>query len=61
MRGFWRGSNAAFLCRLAATDFVRLRARLHDVVDLQEDQVLLIPFCGRCVGGIEAMGWPAET
>ena len=43
------------------TDFVRLRGRLYDLIDLQEDQVLFIPLCARCVNGIDALGRPAEA
>ena len=50
-----RYQYSVFLCRLSPTDFVRLRARLYDLINLQEDQVLFIPVCGRCVQGMEAM------
>ena len=43
------------------TDFVRLRGRLYDLIDLQEDQVLFIPLCGKCVQEIEALGRPTEA
>ena len=39
-------------------DFVRLRGRLYDRIDLQADQVLFIPLCGKCVNAIEALGRP---
>jgi hypothetical protein len=39
-------------------DFVRLRGRLYALIDLQADQVLLIPLCGKCVSAIEALGRP---
>ncbi|MFO0808621.1 MAG: CRISPR-associated endonuclease Cas2 [Gemmataceae bacterium] len=55
-----RKQLSVFLCRLSATDFVRLRSRLYDLIHLQEDQVLFVPLCGRCVGLIEAMGRPTE-
>ena len=51
---------SVFLCRLSATDFARLRARLYDLLDLKEDQVLFIPLCGKCVQQIESMGLPTE-
>jgi CRISPR-associated protein Cas2 len=51
---------SVFICRLTATSFVRLRARLHEVMDLKEDQVLFIPICGRCVEKLETLGRPAE-
>ena len=56
-----RRQYSVFLCRLSATDFVRLRSRLYDLIDLQADQVLFIPVCGKCVGQIEALGRPTEA
>jgi CRISPR-associated protein Cas2 len=56
-----RKQLSVFLCRLSATDFVRLRSRLYDVIHLEEDQVLFIPLCGKCVQQIEALGRPTEA
>jgi CRISPR-associated protein Cas2 len=56
-----RKQYSVFLCRLSATDFVRLRSRLYDLIHLDEDQVLFIPLCGKCVNGIEAIGRPTEA
>lgn len=56
-----RKQYSVFLCRLSATDFVRLRSRLYDLIDLQEDQVLFIPLCGKCVNAMEALGRPTEA
>jgi CRISPR-associated protein Cas2 len=56
-----RRQYSVFLCRLTATDLVRLKSRLYDVIDLKEDQVLFIPLCGRCAAEIEAMGRPTEA
>jgi CRISPR-associated protein Cas2 len=56
----YRKQLSVFLCRLSATDFVRLRNRLYDLIKLDEDQVLLIPMCPKCVGAIEALGRPTE-
>src|SRR5206468_9492193 len=55
-----RYQYSVFLCRLSATDFVRLRARLYDLINLQEDQVLFIPLCGKCIQLIETLGLPTE-
>ncbi len=55
-----RKQYSVFLCRLSATDFVRLRSRLYDLIDLTADQVLFIPLCGKCVHQIEALGRPTE-
>lgn len=56
----FRRQYSVFLCRLSATDLVRLKSRLYDVIKLTEDQVLFIPLCGRCAEGIEALGRPVE-
>ena len=42
-------------------DLVRLRSRLYDVIDLDEDQVLFIPLCGKCVTQITSLGRPVEA
>jgi CRISPR-associated protein Cas2 len=55
-----RKQLSVFLCRLSATEFARLRARLYDLIDWQKDQVLFIPLCARCVAQIEAIGRPTE-
>jgi CRISPR-associated protein Cas2 len=41
-------------------DLVRLKSRLYDIINLQEDQVLFIPLCGRCAEGMETLGRPVE-
>jgi CRISPR-associated protein Cas2 len=56
-----RKQFSVFLCRLSTTDFVRLRSRLYDLINLEEDQVLFIPLCGKCVQQIEAIGRPTEA
>ena len=45
-----RRQYSVFFCRLAAVDLIRLKSRLYDVVNLDRDQVLFIPLCGRCLG-----------
>lgn len=55
-----RRQLSVFLCRLSATDLVRLKSRLYDLIDRQKDQVLIIPLCNRCAGQIEALGCPVE-
>ena len=39
----YRKHKSVFLCRLSATDVVRMRTRLYDMIDLSLDQVLFIP------------------
>jgi CRISPR-associated protein Cas2 len=55
-----RRQFSVFFCRLSATDLVRLRSRLHDVIDLDKDQILFVPLCKRCAGLIESLGRPIE-
>jgi CRISPR-associated protein Cas2 len=57
----YRKQYSVFLCRLSATDFVRLRSRLYDLLKMEEDQVLFIPVCARCVNAMEALGRPTEA
>jgi CRISPR-associated protein Cas2 len=57
----YRKQLSVFLCRVSATDFVRLRSRLYDLIDLKEDQVLFLPLCQKCVNQIEALGRPTEA
>jgi CRISPR-associated protein Cas2 len=57
----YRKQYSVFLCRLSATDFVRLRSRLYDIINLSEDQVLFVPLCGKCVNAIEVIGRPTEA
>ena len=57
----FRRQYSVFLCRLAATDLVRLKSRLYDIINLDEDQVLFIPLCNRCAEGTESLGLPVEA
>jgi CRISPR-associated protein Cas2 len=56
-----RRQFSVFLCRLTATDMVRLKSRLYDIIHLQEDQVLIMPLCNRCAAQMEALGRPVEA
>ena len=56
----FRRQYSVFLCRLAATDLVRLKSRLYDIINLDQDQVLFIPLCNRCAEGTESLGLPVE-
>ena len=57
----YRKQYSVFLCRLSATDLVRLRSRLYDIIDLSADQVLFLPLCAKCVNAIESLGRPTEA
>jgi CRISPR-associated protein Cas2 len=56
----YRRQLSVFFVRVSATDFVRLRTRLYDAINLDEDQVLFIPVCGKCGHGIESLGRPTD-
>jgi CRISPR-associated protein Cas2 len=56
-----RRQYSVFLCRLSATDLVRFKSRLYDIIDLQKDQVAFVPLCNRCAGQIETLGRPMEA
>lgn len=56
----YRKQKSVFLCRVTATDIVKLRSRLYDILELTQDQVLFIPLCGKCLHGIEALGRPTS-
>jgi CRISPR-associated protein Cas2 len=56
----YRKQKSVFLCRVSATDFVRLRSRLYDIINLEEDQVLFIPMTDSCLERTEAIGRPTE-
>lgn len=55
-----RRQFSVFFCRISTTDLIRLRSRLYDVIDLDQDQVLFIPLCTRCAGATETLGRPIE-
>ncbi len=56
-----RKQYSVFLARISATDLVRLRTRLYDIINLAEDQVLFIPLCPKCVNQMDAIGRPTEA
>lgn len=56
----YRKQYSVFLVRVSTTDFVRLRSRLYDIIDLNADQVLFIPLTESCLQQMEAIGRPTE-
>ena len=56
----YRRQLSVFLVRVSAAEFVRLRTRLYDAINRDEDQVLFLPICARCPGGIESLGRPTD-
>lgn len=56
----YRKQLSVFLVRVSATDFVRLRSRLYDIIDLSADQVLFIPLTEQGLKRMEAIGRPTD-
>ncbi len=56
----YRKQFSIFLCRISTTDFVRLRSRLYDIIDLAQDQVLFIPLTESNLRQIEVIGRPTD-
>ena len=56
-----RKQLSVFLVRLSRTEFEKLRGRLQQIIHHQEDQVMLVPLCGKCVAKMEAMGRPMDA
>lgn len=52
----YRKQLSVFLVRVSATDFVRLRTRLYDIIDLAVDQILFIPLTDSCLQRMESIG-----
>jgi CRISPR-associated protein Cas2 len=57
----YRKQLSVFLVRVSATDFVRLRSRLYEVINLNDDQVLFIPLTDSCLQRMEAIGRPTDA
>jgi CRISPR-associated protein Cas2 len=56
-----RRQLSIFLCRISAVDLVRLKARLEDIIDHKQDQVIFIRLCASCAVDIEALGVPTPA
>jgi CRISPR-associated protein Cas2 len=56
-----RKQLSVFLMRLAPVQLEKLRGRLLEIIHHSEDQVLIVPLCGKCVGGIQTLGRPMDA
>ena len=45
-----------FECFLDAKELVRLRAKLHDLVNPQQDSIRVYPLCAGCKDSVETIG-----
>jgi CRISPR-associated protein Cas2 len=56
-----RHQLSVFLCRISPTDLVRLKARLEDIIDPKQDQVIFVRLCAMCAAEIEALSVPTPA
>ncbi len=49
---------SVFECKLEEKDYLRMKARLSELIDTAVDQVIFVPLCGGCFNGIETLGTP---
>ena len=47
---------SVFECKLTEKDFLKMKARLTELINHDEDQVLLIPLNGECYAQVETIG-----
>ena len=57
----YRKQFSVFLVRVSATDFVRLRTRLYDIINLDDDQVLFLPLSEAGLQRMESIGRPTDA
>lgn len=53
--GFHR-QLSVFECWLNPSSLVRLKNRLSKIINSETDQIIILPLCKKCQGGIEAIG-----
>lgn len=58
--GAWT-QYSLFECFLDARELVRLRARLDDLLEPDEDSVRIYPLCQACQKSVETIGSPAPN
>ena len=56
-----RRQYSVFLCRLTGQDLVKLKSRLYDILNLEQDQVIFVPLCNRCAAQMDALGRAVEA
>ena len=49
---------SVFECRLSEVALLRLKDRLENIIDKDDDQVLIIKPCSRCFDEIQTIGLP---
>jgi len=57
LEGFGRRLQySIFECRLSEADFERMRARLTELLVLDEDGLIIVELCSRCAERMEVLG-----
>jgi len=59
LRGFWHKEQSVFFCVACRLPTCALAGRLYDLINLQEDEVLFIPLCGKSCSA--SRPWPTEA
>lgn len=52
---------SVFICELTAKKKILLLRELRTLIHPQEDQILFVPLCGRCVSELQTLGQPLAS
>lgn len=53
-----RRQYSIFECRLSEMALLKLRLRLEKIINAEDDQVMIVKLCPRCLNGIQTIGLP---
>lgn len=53
-----RRQYSVFECRLSEMGLLKLRLRLEKIIDPEDDQVMIVKLCPRCLDSIQTIGLP---
>ncbi|MEZ4864388.1 MAG: CRISPR-associated endonuclease Cas2 [Caldilineaceae bacterium] len=51
-----RAQYSVFECELRPTDLTKLKTRLRDIIDQNQDDVRFYPLCDNCLGKVTLLG-----
>lgn len=49
---------SVFECVLTDKNLVKMKHKLNEIIDREDDQILIIPLCNACKNNIETIGYP---
>ncbi len=52
-----RVQKSVFECDLDDRQYLRLKKKIEELIDWEDDSVRYYSLCGRCRGGVEVSGW----